>query len=225
MHDDDPAVRALAVDVLGALADRDPRALPLLLAVAGTAAQDPDDDVRWAVADALDHGDDPRVVPVLLRLTHDADHDVRWKAVTALPLLLQDPASDDPGVQALLRACADEDPDVRDWAAFGLGVLLDVDTPAVRDALATLLEDAEADTAGEAAVGLARRRDPRVLAVLLRELATPDVGNLYVEAAGELGDPALLPALLALQAAGWQTDHEPRPGVLDEALRSCRGPG
>lgn len=137
------------------------------------------------------------------------------------PLLLQDPTPEHPAVQALLDACDDDDPDVRDWAVFGLGVLLDVDSPAVRDALSARLNDEQADTAGEAAVGLARRRDARVLPFLLRELTSPDVGNLYVEAAAELGEPLLLPLLQQLQVQGWQEDHEPRPGVLNEALRSC----
>ncbi len=156
-----------------------------------------------------------------MRLTRDADRHIRWKAVGALPLLIEEPTPEHPAVQALLDACSDDDPDVRDWAVFGLGVLLDVDSPAVRDALSARLNDEEADTAGEAAVGLARRLDPRVLPVLLRELTSLDVGNLYVEAAAALGDPRLLPLLQQLQVRGWQEDHEPRPDVLDEALDNC----
>lgn len=156
-----------------------------------------------------------------MRLARDADRHIRWKAVGALPLLIEEPTPEHPAVQVLLDACSDDDPDVRDWAVFGLGVLLDVDSTAVRDALSARLNDEEADTAGEAAVGLARRHDARVLPVLLRELTSPDVGNLYVEAAAELGDPRLLPLLQQLQVRGWQEDHEPRPDVLDEALGSC----
>jgi HEAT repeat protein len=127
-----------------------------------------------------------------------------------------------------MAALEDPDPTVRDWAALGLGSLLEVDTPAVRDALATRLNDEEGDTAGEAALGLARRGDPRVFTYVLARLAEPDVGNLLVEAAGALGDPRLLPLLQRLKADGWQ-DDDPRPKVLDDALANCsrthRSPG
>jgi hypothetical protein len=60
-------------------------------------------------------------------------------------------------------------------------------------------------------VGLARRGDPRVFPLLVDRLADSDVGNLIVEAAAELADPRLLPALRKLQAAGWQ-QTDPLPG-------------
>jgi hypothetical protein len=82
------------------------------------------------------------------------------------------------------------------------------------------LEDLEADTAGEAAVALAIRHDARILPTLKRVLAAAGVGDLYVEAAAELGDPQLLPLLQKLRADGWQND-EPRPYILDQALEAC----
>jgi len=78
----------------------------------------------------------------------------------------------------------------------------------------------EADTAGEAAVGLAPRRDPRLFGPLVERLSDPDVGNLWVEAAAELGDHRLLPRLLHLKSSRWQ-DDEPRPEVLDHAIHTC----
>jgi hypothetical protein len=75
-------------------------------------------------------------------------------------------------------------------------------------------------TAGEAAVGLARRHDPRIYPVLAAELADPEIGNLYVEAAAELGDPRLLPLLEALKAEGWQ-EYDPLPSTLDRAIADC----
>ena len=48
--------------------------------------------------------------------------------------------------------------------------------------------------------------DPGVIAARLDE---PDVGNLYVEAAGELGDPKLLPQLRHLEATGWRYGNDP----------------
>jgi HEAT repeat protein len=151
----------------------------------------------------------------------DADEDVRFQATVGIALPAGDePEGDGPVVDALLGALEDPRAEVRDWAVFGLGVLRDVDTPRVREALLARLDDEGADTAGEAAVGLARRGDPRVLGPLLEKLADPLVGNLYVEAAAELADPRLLPLLRQLEAGGWQ-DGELRPTVLDDAVASC----
>lgn len=213
----------VALDVLGVLVDRQPALLPLLLSVTGKALASADEDVRWSVANALDHGDDARVLPQLLKLVDDDDRDIRWKVVRALPTLVDEAQAtlEHPVVQALLAAFEDDDPDVRDWAVFGLGVQLDVDGPVVRDALARRLDDDGGNTAGEAAAALARRGDPRALDVVMTELARPDVGNLYVEAAGELATPLLLPLLQHLQVIGWREDDEPRPTTLDNAIRSC----
>jgi hypothetical protein len=41
-----------------------------------------------------------------------------------------------------------------------------------------------------------------------------------VEAALELGEPALLPLLVELDAAGW-ADTDPRGGILQEAIEAC----
>ena len=142
---------------------------------------------------------------------------MRYQVVTALASFANEPAPDDPIVCALLEALEDGDPDVRDWAAFGLGVQLDVDTPEIRDALFRRLDDPEADTAGEAAVGLARRGDPRVFDVITSRLAMDDAGSLWVEAAGELGDARLVPLLEA------SSDDGSRPQVLVDALARCRG--
>jgi hypothetical protein len=47
-----------------------------------------------------------------------------------------------------------------------------------------------------------------------------DPGNLIAEAAAALAAPEALPALERLKREGWQRD-EPRPSVLDDALRAC----
>src|SRR5262249_36850135 len=158
---------------------------------------------------------------LLVLFLDDADSDVRYQAVYGLSVPVDpDLAEEHPVVQGLLRAMQDPDEDVRDWATFTVGTQLDVDTPAVRAALVDRLDDDGADPAGEAAVGLARRHDQRVYPVLAAQLADPDIGNLYVEAAVELGDSGLLPQLEALKSAGWQ-DHDPIPSTLDRAIAAC----
>jgi hypothetical protein len=57
------------------------------------------------------------------------------------------------------------------------------------------LHDQDGDTAGEAMVGLARRKDTQVIAPLLAFLQAGNVGSLPLEAAAALGDPVLLPTL------------------------------
>ena len=51
----------------------------------------------------------------------------------------------------------------------------------------------------EAFVGLAYRKDSRIVKPLLEELAADNVDEMAIEAAGELGDSRLLPALLKLK--------------------------
>jgi hypothetical protein len=97
-------------------------------------------------------------------------------------------------------------------------VLLDVDTPAVRDGLARMLADATEETAAQAALGLARRRDPRACDALHARLLREEVGSLWVEAADELGDPRLLPLLERLRPT-------PCPWVLEAAITSCSRSG
>ena len=224
---DDDVQRAAALDLLTLLARFDPTYVPSLISRAASAVNEPSEELRWSAAHALSVTDDPAVLPVLLRFLGDEDSDVRWHVATALPGLVADPENvelDDSVVEALLVLAYDESPNVRDWAVFGLGAQLDVDSPAIREAFMRSLDDTESDAAGEAAVGLARRGDDRVFEVLVTELGRPDVGNLYVEAAGEFGDPRLQPLLLALRESGWASDRADWRDELDEAIELCSAP-
>jgi HEAT repeat protein len=213
------ADRELGVDILGQIgypADRPflEETLPILTA----ACADDRTEVLSAAITALGHVGDHRALPSVLRHAgHDCD-DMRYRVAVALPAVAGDPPAEE-AVAALILLSADPDPQVRDWATFGLGSQLDVDSELVRDALAARLTDEEGDTAGEALLGLARRRDQRALAPLLAWLVD-EPGNLIVEAAAELGAIEALPALLRLQHAGWQQD-DPRPYVLDDAIQAC----
>jgi HEAT repeat protein len=217
-------VESVGFDVLGELAERDEEVWTVLLAEAERALGNASEEVRWSAAVAVGRRVDSRAVPLWLRFARDADADVRQKAMAALPLLFDPAAPDERIVSALLAGFEDTDADVRDWAALGLGPELGVDTPELRDALARHLDDEGADTAGEAAVGLGGRGDERVLPVLRDWLVREDVGDLWVEAAGELGDPRLLPLLERLRERGWEDDEAvSRPHVLSEAIERCRG--
>ena len=117
-----------------------------------------------------------------------------------------------PAVQALSAAFEDDDPEVRDWAVFDLGAQLNVDGLVVRDALGRRSDDDGGNTAGEAAVTPARRGDSRAFDVLVFELARSDVGNRYVEAAGELGTTAGTPPTGARRSTCTCTESLRPPG-------------
>jgi HEAT repeat protein len=167
--------------------------------------------VLEAVCAALGHRRDPRAVPPLARLRGHPASPVRFAVASALGGF--DAAT---AIQALIDLSADSDPDVRDWVTFGLGSQTDVDTPAVREALARRLADEDADTKGEAMVGLARRKDARVVGPLLADLAAPHYGTLVLEAARELGDPQLHTPLVRLRGR-----HDIDARLLEEAIAAC----
>lgn len=216
----DVRCRVAGIDVLGQLGVKDghpflDETLPLVVAATG----DPDVMVATAAVTALGHlGDERALAAVLARRSH-ADADVRRAVAEALAMVAGDPPAEE-AVAALVELTVDADPDVRDWATFELGTVLEVDSPAVREALAARLDDDEGDTAGEALVGLAVRGDARAFEPVLHLLQRADCGNLIVEAAVAVSSSALLPALLRLKALGWDVD-DPRGHLLDEAIAAC----
>ncbi len=114
---------------------------------------------------------------------------------------------------------------MRNWATFGLGSQITIDTPAIRDALyqriISEVEDDQDDTIaeirGEALLGLAIRKDQRVIEPLIAELESGCVGRLSVEAALAIGDNRLYPSLMKLQD-WWDVDVE----LLQAAIAKCQ---
>jgi len=217
----DARSRQLGLDILAQLGYEAGRPfLEDVLRIATQLAGDSDVAVRQAAISALGHQGDVRALPTLLRHQFDSDPNVRWAVAAAIPFVVSAPA-ETAAVAALVALTRDVDSDVRDWATFGIGSLLDVDGNEIRQALTERLDDPDRDTAGEALVGLARRRDIGIVERVSELLANPKVGNLIVEAAGELADPRLLPGLERLQEAGWPKG-DPRGGLLETAIAACR---
>jgi HEAT repeat protein len=150
---------------------------------------------------ALGHVGDPGVLGRVFPLAVHSAPAVRLAVAFTVATLSPQPLAPE-ARGALIGLSRDEDPEVRDWATFGLGTLSDADGPDVRAALLDRAEDAYRDTRAEALFGLAIRRDPRAVPHLIRALESPSVGGLEVDAAAAAADPRLLPALWALQLAG-----------------------
>jgi HEAT repeat protein len=141
-----------AYEVLTALVHRETDPRPLSSAIA-----------------ALGHLDSPAAVPLIARFHGHPNSDVRFNLAFALGCYPDDPLS----VETLLQLMRDEDESVRDWATFGLGVLGSRDSSEIREALLVALADTNQDVSEEALVGLAKRKDRRVMTKLLAELGGP----------------------------------------------------
>ena len=116
---------------------------------------------------ALGHLHDPRAVEPLVGLRRHSDARVRYAVVSSLC------GHDDTlSIEAMIACSSDPDRDVRNWATFGLGSQIDVDSPTIREALVARLKEEDDEIRGEALVGLARRGDIRAAATLLNELNT-----------------------------------------------------
>jgi HEAT repeat protein len=213
----DAKERALGANILGQLGVPE-RAFPedCFHTLAGMLADESDPEVLEAIAVAYGHLHDVRAIELLVPLRNHADADVRLGVVHGVSR-----QEDAVAIKTLIELSRDEDANVRNWATFGLGSMIDTDTPEIREALLARVADTNDDARGEALVGLARRKDARVLDPLIDELTSENVGLLALEAAEDLGDPRLGPALMLLKEA-WRSDQEDRHvGRLHHALLSC----
>src|ERR1017187_3272514 len=129
--------RRVGADILGQLGVPD-RAFPeeCLRTLLDMLEREQHRDVLRAILVALSHlGRSEAVLPVS-RFRHHIDSDIRYSVVFALSGHTT-PAA----IAALIELTKDAASHVRDWATFGLGTLVDVDTTDVRDALMERLSD------------------------------------------------------------------------------------
>jgi HEAT repeat protein len=205
--------RRLGADILGQLGVPD-RTFPKesLQALLNLLEGETDPNVLNSVLVALGHIKDRAAIAPSLGFLSHADAAVRYGLVFALT------GYDDPrAIAALIELTKDSDTEIRDWATFGLGSIIEeVDTPELRDALFERLSDSGWMTRCEAIVGLAHRKDARAVPAIAAELSSGDVGSLAVEAASLIGDQTLHPALIALRK-WWDVDVD----LLEEAIRAC----
>ncbi len=173
--------------------------------------------VLASIGFAFGHLKDSRSISPLVKLKNHPDADVRMGVVSALSGQVSELA-----IQTLIDLSRDEDENIRNWATFNLGSQIETDTQAIRDALFARIisetgsSDIIAEIRGEALVGLAIRKDERVINSLIIELKSGCVGILPIEAASEMGDARLKSALIDLEEY-WDLNIE----LLQEAISSC----
>jgi HEAT repeat protein len=204
--------RRVGADILGQLGVPE-RAFPepCFHTLLSMLEREQDHAVLASILVALSHFHKPEAIGPASRFRRHADPDVRHGVVDALT-----GHEDARAIDFLIELTGDPETHVRDWATFALGSQVEMDTPALREALVERLADEDDDTRCEALVGLARRGDRRVRTALCKELESDSVGSLAVEAAALIGDPELHPALIALRN-WWDVDEE----LLEEAIEAC----
>lgn len=169
-----------------------------------------------AVIDALGYAWDEKASLSVLRFADHSNSSVRLAVAQNGANGLDGPEGELAVSPVLIRLSRDSDDDVRDWATFNLGSILELDTVEVRNALADRLDDEHRDTRGEALVGLAYRGDERAFGPIVSALEANSVGELTVRSAAFLGDERLLSTLLELRE-WWDVD----PFLLETAIARC----
>lgn len=174
-------------------------------------------EIICSIGISLGHLRDRRVIQPLVKFKNHSHPDVRYSVV--IGLLTHE---DEDAINTLIELSSDIDSDVRNWATFGLGSLIEVTNNKIEEALwkRIIKEKQDTDTSyeiySEALLGLARRKDTRIVNILLKELQSDSVGILMVEAAEELCDRKLYSALIELRQ-WWDCSED----LLERAIKNC----
>jgi HEAT repeat protein len=179
IQSDDPLKRTRGIDVLAQLGktiEHPANSFPEeSYSLAASALNDSNQRVVESAAWALAHLGGALSTSKLIGLAEHPDPQVRRAVAFGLT------GSENPeAVTTLVALSTDEDDEVRNWATFGLGLagsdkgpparLGTLDSPEIRDALRSRLTDPFSDARDEAIWGLARRKDPAALRLLLDRL-------------------------------------------------------
>lgn len=193
--DNERAVGAIILGELGYPESTFPdERLEILL---GLLESEKDPDVVGTVITALGHFHHEKSVEHLAKFKNYPDAEVRHRLTWTLKEF-----EDDLAIAALIELTKDEDEDVRDWATFGIGSMIERDTPEIREALIRRLNDPHEIVQSEAMIGLAIRQDRRVLDRIVDEISEWwDISDLCegLQAMKDdyKGDPKKLAAALA----------------------------
>lgn len=128
---------------------------------------------------SLGHIGNILAVPMIVEHRFHVNADVRFAVACALGSF----ANDKRAAVALVTLMQDTDEDVRDWATFGLGILGELDSEEIREALWHLMGDPNRNVREESLAGLSKRQDQRALPKLIAELKQPEISDCVIEAA------------------------------------------
>jgi HEAT repeat protein len=177
---------------------------------------DSNENVRASAAAALGHIENPEVVPILVKHVADPSEQVRHDLAFALGCYSM-PEVIDP----LIALSNDPNQAVRSWATFGLGTCIELDNKKIREALYARLSDIDPEVRGEALIGLAERKDPRVIENIKKELSGKFYGNWAIEAAGIIKEPSFVLLLESLRERIIHEVEERFIEDIDNAIKSC----
>ena len=212
----DPVRREIGADILGQLGWSAHAFQTESVAILIGLLTDDEDDVIASAAFSLGHRNDPAAISELCRLIHHPNERVRLGVTTGLSR-----HEDSQAIQGLITLSNDDSDDVRNWATFGLGSQIDMDSPEIRDALTARLPEENLEIRGEALVGLARRGDETVVNYIMKELASDEIKVLVLEAAEALADPALYPLLLKWKSLEDGNEDQYFENQLKRTLEAC----
>ncbi len=104
--------------------------------------------------------------------------------------------NDSLAIETLIYLTNDKSKTIRDWATFGIGTLTDRNNTNIKNALWKRVHDKDPIIRQEAIFGLAKRKDPRIKEILIKEIATLDnYSSLILEAIEEYEDTEFLDLL------------------------------
>jgi len=213
----DPSIRAEGASILGQLGTPErpfrEESTPILISLL---ENDANECVRGAAAAALGHLCDESAIPFLLKSATDHSSEVRFNTAFALGCF-----DNINVVSALIILSTDLDDDVRNWATFGIGTCLEFDTFEIREALVARLSESDPEIRGEALIGLAKRKDQRVIAPLVCELSGEFHGSWCLEASELMSDPSLYPYLISLRDRIKGEVEDRFIAELDDAILAC----
>jgi len=215
-----PQYREMGADILGQLGCAKQKFQKQSVRILIEMLSDSDPMVIASSAFALGHRDASEAAPFLAKLKNHRKRDVREGVVYGL--LGQESQE---AIETLIHLSKDRTEEVRDWATFGLGTQIDVDTPEIRSALESRLNEKNIEIRGEALVGLAKRRHPNAIKWTKRALSEKNPIVLYLEAAEILASPKLYPDLIRIKRTIKRGDNEYFISCLDKALKACKPKG
>jgi len=190
----DPKVRSIGIDILAQMGVTPrPFVRQTIKLYFNLLSIEDDPEVLMALLYAIGHNNDKLNKNQIEKLCSFSDSKNNWiKEGLVFSLLGVDNLR---SIDTLIKLSADKISHIRNWATFGIGSQIKKNNKNIREALWARVNDKHQETKLEAIVGLAIRKDKRIIEVIRRELHDGEYGILLFEAIIETGDKEFLPLL------------------------------